>query len=80
MLYGDTANVLRDGSDILELIGEEQKDTRGKYDVREYSIGGDPDVDSVNPKGVLYMIVHKVPIHMYIHVQPIISDLGAMHV
>ena len=47
MLYGDTASVLRDGSDILELIGEEQKDTRGECGVRNYNIGDDPAVDGV---------------------------------
>ena len=52
MLYGDTATVLGNGSDVSELT-KEQWDTSGQYGMRIYNIGEDPTDNSLHSKGML---------------------------
>ena len=56
MLYGDPTEVLREGSEILQLTNDEE-DPRGMYGVRKHSIIPDQDNEGLRSRGrgVLYI-------------------------
>ena len=62
-LYGDTAEVLREGQDIIELIGGEKKDPWLQYGTKKYSVINNDDHPIPNGKTLVGRCITRLNVN-----------------